>query len=566
MLRLPLFGRLKMLTVVRNRGAAVFVALAVAAPALHGQQAGGQYDAILTSAYPPNAPGAAALVARGSEILFLGASGMADIELDVPLGADMVFEIGSVTKQFTATAIMMLAEEGKLAVSDPITKHLPDYPAYGGGITIEHLLTHTSGIVSYTSIPGYMSTTVKQDVSVKQLIDVFASLPVEFAPGEHLAYNNSGYILLGAIIEAASGMSYEDFVRQRIFEALGMDRSYYGSNMRIIPGRVRGYGPGDGGFSNQQYLSFTQPYAAGSLMMNVEDWYRWSRALFGGRVVNAASLERMTTPYKLKNGDVTDYGYGLSIAEVRGHRAIRHGGGIFGFATDGLYLPEQDVYVAVFSNNAASEIAPALVGTRLAALAIGQPFDVFVAIDVPEAVLRRYVGVYQIDDEMQRTVTVRDGALYTQRTGGRLSRAYPSRETHFFYKTSNSHFEFVVQNGEVTGMRTYPEGGPETEYAVRVSSDISTREYVTVGRAVLEGYVGVYEVRPGFYLTISLDGDRVVVQPTGQASFEMLPESETRFVVDVLDATLEFVVGADGRAREVMVRQAGQVITAKRKP
>jgi CubicO group peptidase (beta-lactamase class C family) len=333
-----------------------------------------QYEAILTSAYAADAPGAAALVAKGGEIVFLDAAGMADLELGVPLAPDMVFEIGSITKQFTAAAIMMLAEEGKLSVSDPITRHLPDYPSYGEGITIEHLLTHTSGIVSYTGIPGYMATHVQTDLSVEELIDVFKDLPVEFAPGDRYAYNNSGYILLGAIVQAASGMRYEDFVHECIFEPLGMEHSYYGCTECLIPRRASGYDGGEDGYTNQRYLSFTQPYAAGSLMMTVEDHYSWSRALFGGEVVSAESLEGMTTPFVLNNGEAPGYGYGLTMGDIRGHRVIRHGGGIFGFSTDAAYLPEEDVFVAVFSNSTANEVGPGLVTTKLAALAAGDPF------------------------------------------------------------------------------------------------------------------------------------------------------------------------------------------------
>ncbi len=287
----------------------------------HGQAgpatAASQYKVILTSAYAGDKPGAAALVAAGGQIVFLDAVGMADIELGVPLAPDMVFEIGSITKQFTSASIMMLAEEGKLSVSDPITRHLPDYPSYGDGITIEHLLTHTSGIVSYTGIPGYMETRVREDLSVEELIDVFDDLPVEFDPGERYAYNNSGYILLGAIVEAASGMRYEDFVRERIFEPLGMDHSYYGCAECLIPRRASGYDGADEGYANQRYLSFTQPYAAGSLMMTVEDLYLWSQALFGGEVVSAESLERMTTPFVLNDGESIDYGYGLGVGGGR---------------------------------------------------------------------------------------------------------------------------------------------------------------------------------------------------------------------------------------------------------
>jgi CubicO group peptidase (beta-lactamase class C family) len=380
----------------------------------------------------------------------------------------MVFEIGSITKQFTAAAIMLLAEEGKLAVSDPMTKHLPSYPSYGQGITIEHLLTHTSGIVSYTGIPGYMAMRVRNDVTVQQLIDVFKDLPVEFAPGERYAYNNSGYILLGAIVEAASGMRYEEFVRKRIFEPLGMKTAYYGCATCIIPRRASGYDGGPNGFMNQRYLSFTQPYAAGSLMMTVSDLHRWSRALFSGKVVSPASLKRMTTPYVLKNGQPTSYGYGLGLATLNGRRAIRHGGGIFGFSTDALYLPDQDVFVAVFSNAAGGGVGPGLPATKLAALAVGDPFPEFSEVKLSEDVLRRYVGVYEVSKDVRRTVTLRDGALYTQRTGGPLTRATPASPTRFFYRTSLSYFDFVVEGDRVTAMVMYQDGAAQGERALKV--------------------------------------------------------------------------------------------------
>ena len=431
-------------------------------------QSASEYATILSSAYKSDQPGAAALVAKGDGILFLGAAGMADLELAVPLAPDMVFEIGSITKQFTAAAIMLLSEEGKLAVSDPMTRHLRSYPSYGQNITVEHLLTHTSGIVSYTGIPGYMASKVRNDVTVQQLIDVFKDLPVEFAPGERYAYNNSGYILLGAIVEAASGMRYEDFVRKRFFEPLGMKTAFYGCSTCIIPRRASGYDGGPNAFTNQRVLSFTQPYAAGSLMMTVSDLHRWSRALFGGKVVSEASLKRMTTPYVLKNGQPTGYGYGLSIADLRGRRAIHHGGGIFGFVTDALYLPDQDVFVAVFSNNAAGGSNPGLPASKLAAFAVGDPFPEFTEVSLPEDVLRRYVGVYEISKDASRTVTVLDGALYTQRTGGAQTRAIAASPTRFFYRTSLSYFDFVVADGRVTAMMMHQDGSAQAERAVKV--------------------------------------------------------------------------------------------------
>jgi CubicO group peptidase (beta-lactamase class C family) len=523
-----------------------------------------QYEEVLTNSYPADEPGAAALVARGGAVEYLDASGMADLELDVPLAPDMVFEIGSITKQFTAASILMLMEEGKLALDDPITKFLPDYPKYGDEITVEHLLTHTSGIVSYTGIPGYMATEIRKDLSIQELIDVFKDRPVEFEPGQRFAYNNSGYVLLGAIIESVSGMSYAEFVQRRIFDRLGMEHSYYGSLSRVIPSRAPGYDGEPGAWTNAGFLSMTQPFSAGALMTTVEDLLLWNRALFGGELISRESLEKMTTPYTLKGGEQTGYGYGLATREVRGRDAIGHGGGIFGYVTDELYLPEEDVFVAVFCNSTGPEVPPTVVANKLAAIAIGEPYPEWKEITLDEEVLQRYAGVYRIAESAQRVVTVEHGQLYTQRTGGAKVRAYPASETHFFYKNSLSHFEFVVEGGE-TYMLMYQDGAEEAERAVRVADAPPAREPIELDPSIYDDYVGVYELEPGFDLTVSRDGDRLIVQATGQSAVEILPESETEFFIREIDAQITFVRNASGSVDRLILHQGGRDIPAERK-
>lgn len=539
------------------------LALTTLAPLSAAAQSAEQYQRVLSALYPTDEPGAAALVARDGDVVFLGASGMASLELGVPLAPDMVFEIGSITKQFTAAAIMMLLEEGKLSLNDPITKFLPDYPAYGQNITVEHLLTHTSGIVSYTGIPGYMASEVRKDVSVEELIDVFKDLPVEFEPGERYAYNNSGYILLGAIIAKASGMPYAEFIQERIFDRLGMNDSYYGSHSLIIPRRASGYSLEEDTYTNASFLSMTQPYSAGALMTTVEDLLRWNQALFGGEVVSEESLERMTTPYTLNNGNSTGYGYGLAVGDVRGHAAIRHGGGIFGYVTDAVYLPEEKVFVAAFSNNTGKSVSMA--ASKLAAIAIGDPYPEFEEIALDAEVLERYVGVYQINEETQRIVTLEDGQLYTQRTGSQRLEAFPASEIHFFYKQSLSHFEFVVEGGKVTGMLMYQGGSKEAEEAVKVADEVPVREAIDLDPAIYDAYVGVYELRPGFDLTVTREDDKLMAQATGQEKVQLFPESETEFFIREVDAQITFVRGSAGTVDELILHQGGRDMPAVRK-
>ena len=269
---------------------------------------GDTYSDYLNAAYPADGPGATAIVVKDGEVLFLGARGMADLELGVPLTSDHVFRLGSITKQFTAASIMLLEQQGKLTVDDLITKHLPGYPTNGYEITIEHLLTHTSGIFSYTSIPGYMmGNEIRADLSTEELVEVFDDLEMDFGPGERWSYSNSGYVLLGAIIEKVSGQSYADFVKENIFEPLGMNNSHYGGS-QLIPDRASGYQAIEDGYTNAPFLSMTQPHAAGSLLSTVGDLARWNAGLFGGDLLTEESVARMTTEFTLNNGEGTGYG------------------------------------------------------------------------------------------------------------------------------------------------------------------------------------------------------------------------------------------------------------------
>src|SRR4051812_31670906 len=248
-----------------------FLAFAARAAADSNADLGRYADELFSRAYPAGEPGAAVLIAKDGKVLLRKAYGLANLELDVPMRPDMVFEIASVTKQFTAAAVLLLQERGKLSVNDEITKYMPDYPTHGQRITIDHLLSHSSGIPELDWWPRR-----REDMKVQQIIDLFKDKPLDFNPGEKLSYSNSGYILLGAIIEKASGKRYEDFVEQEIFAPLGMKRSRYGHRDEIVPGLVASYDQAEEGYRVAEYFSLSQPYAAGGLLSTVDDLALWA--------------------------------------------------------------------------------------------------------------------------------------------------------------------------------------------------------------------------------------------------------------------------------------------------
>jgi len=406
----------------------------------------------MAAVYGPDQPGAALLVMKDGEALVRKAYGMADLELGVPLEPDMVFRIGSMTKQFTAVAVLMLVEQGRLGLADPLTRYLPDYPAHGRTITIEHLLAHTSGVPSFTSLPAWRPL-AREDLTLGELIDVFDDEPLEFEPGERWKYSNSGYVLLGAIIEKVSGLTYEAFLRKHVLDPLRLKHTYCGSTNRVIPRRVPGYAAGpDGTFVNAQYISMTQPYAAGGLLSNLDDLAAWNQALLGNALIKRETLEKAWTAHELPDGSSTGYGYGWSIGEREGRRVVHHDGDIDGFAADGILFPEQRLFVAILTNSEVDERRPGRLASRIAALALGTPWAGPRAISIDPALLDEYAGEY----ELAPGFTVRffrEGTRFlSQGTGEPAVEIFPESETRFFSEISEATLEFVRDEaGTVTG-------------------------------------------------------------------------------------------------------------------
>ena len=314
--------------------------------------------------------GASVAVTRRGETIVSKSYGLADLELEVPMPADASFEIGSVTKQFTAASILLLQERGKLSVDDEVTRHLPQYPTHGQRITIRHLLTHTSGIKGYTEMAEF-GDLMKLKKPRETLVTLFGEKPLDFAPGEALVYNNSAYFLLGMIIERVSRQDYGDFVKENLFDTVGMTHSYYCSESAVHRHHAHGYDTENGALVLKGFISHTWPYSAGSLCSTASDLSAWQAALHGGRVLNADSYRAMTTPVSLADGTKTRYGFGVGIADIKGRHAIAHGGGINGFLSEVEYFPDSGLSIVVLLNTAgpvgpadlAHEIADAVLGT-----------------------------------------------------------------------------------------------------------------------------------------------------------------------------------------------------------
>ncbi|CAH0335878.1 Penicillin-binding protein 4* [Flavobacterium sp. CECT 9288] len=316
---------------------------------VYSQNLEAKIDSLLLKVFTDkNGPGGEFLVAKAGKPIYQKSFGKANLELDVNLTSDNVFQIGSMTKQFTAISILILEEKGKLSVNDLVSKHIPDYPL-GDKITLHHLLTHTSGIKDFTKMKSLRDISQKE-MTPKMMVDFFKNEPADFAPGEKFDYNNSGYVLLGYIIELVSGEKYEEFINKNIFDKVGMNNSQYASDRKIILKRAYGYQKKEYGYVNKTQISFSIPFSSGSLMSTTGDMFKWQNALNLNLLLNTETLKKAFTKYKLNNGEEFTYGYGWHLINVNGNQLRRHGGSVFGFKSMGVYIPSEDIYVIGLTN------------------------------------------------------------------------------------------------------------------------------------------------------------------------------------------------------------------------
>ncbi len=538
---------------------AIFLNVSLAAQPLNIKKLAVDYDRMLLDQFKPDETGCAALVAKDGQVIYSKAFGMANLELNVPMQPEMVFRIGSITKQFTAIAILQLMEQGKLSLQDEITKFIPDYPTQAYSITVEHLLTHTSGIKSYTNVPDYIKN-VRNDMTPEELVNSFKNLPMEFAPGTRWNYNNSGYVLLGYIIEKVTGKSYADYIQENFFTPLGMTSTCYGSDTKIIKNRAYGYQRGGEGIVNSDYCSMTQPYAAGSIMSTVGDLFKWHQALYAGKLVKKETLQMALTEYKLKDGRGTGYGYGFFISQLQGSPTVEHGGGIFGYLTASVYLPKEDVFVALFSNSTAK--APEFTALKMAALAIGKPLQT-TGIVLDEAALDQYTGIY-VNDAGREVTVKRDGnKLAATMAGSGTRNMYPVEKDKFLVEDA---FMYATFNRDAAGkIETFvSDDRGRLDTWKLTGKKIEEKKAVTVSEAILDRYTGEYELQPGFTIIFTREGNRLMTQATGQGKFEVFPESETKFFLKVVDAQVEFVADPDGKFNKMILYQSGRKIEGKR--
>jgi CubicO group peptidase (beta-lactamase class C family) len=384
-------------------------------------------------------PGLALAVVEDGRAVKTKGYGLANVELRVPVSAETIFQSGSVGKQFTATLVMTLVEEGKIGLDDSITKYFKGAPESWKDVTVRHLLSHTAGI----SNKLYDQIDLRKDYSSDELVSKIAKLPLDFSPGEKWNYSNPGYVLLGILIKNVTGRFYGDLLHERIFGPLGMTTARIISEADIIPNRAAGYRLSHGELKNQEYVSPTlNTTADGSLYLTILDMIKWDAGLETEKLIKKASLQQMWTPARLKDGKSAGYGFGWALGKAAGHKLIEHGGAWQGFTTHIARYPDDRLTVIVLTNAAHGD--PGQIAHQVAWLRKPElkPKD-RKAIALDPKILDAYVGTYELSREMKLKITRDNGKLMLRPTGRDKVELLAESTTEFFLNDSEVAITFV---------------------------------------------------------------------------------------------------------------------------
>ncbi|EDY17746.1 beta-lactamase [Chthoniobacter flavus Ellin428] len=506
----------------------------------------------------PDMPGVAVLVARDGQILFQGGFGLADVEQKVPITTETKFRIGSVTKQFVASAIMKLAEEGKLAISDPLAKYFPDLPN-AKEITLKNLLTHTSGLKSYTERPDFFAGVTKPIEPTALIVSMQKDKP-NFAPGTRYEYCNSGYFLLGEIVAKVSGQSLADYLRTTFFEPLGMKDTGIYVNANSPAGAAKGYAVAGGKATLALDWDMSWAGGAGAIYSTVGDLFHWTETLHAGRVVNAESLKVMTTPYPLPpEVDPSHYGFGLVISDFEGLPAIWHNGGLQGWSSNVVWLPGQKVVLVALANALPPQpsLEPAALNHQFAkhflADEIAQLPKPLEDKAVDPKTFVAFVGRYDYLSAIMN-VTLENDHLYAQLTGQEKYEIFSKAPDVFFWKITSAQVQFLRNDkGEVTAARHSQNGN--TFRAPRLTDTKVTPEQ-------LDAFVGKYYYGPAAVLNIRRDDRQLYAQLTGQPEMPIFPTADDSFEWHMVKASIHFLRGEDGKVTKLVHTQNGNTIDA----
>jgi len=544
-------------------------------------------DDLISKYYEYGLFNGSALVVEDGKVIFKKGYGVANYEWDVDNKPDTKFRIGSISKQFTATIIMQLVEEEKIKLDGKITDYLPNYRKdTGDKVTIHHLLTHTSGIISYTSIPNVWQDSLRNHYDKEYFIKHFHSSDLEFEPGEKFNYNNTGYYLLAAIVEEVTGKSFGEVLKERILEPAGMKNSGSEDDEFAIKKMASGYLKRGNRIAKDSYMYMLNAMGAGHMYSTVEDLFIWDQALYGNDFLSEESKEKMFTPFKSNYG----YGWGIRYQKIGdtgdSTKIISHSGGINGFTTLIVRLVDDNNFIALFNNMGGSPRGE--MAEQIGNILYGQEFD------YPKRPIGDYL--YQVinDEGIDNAVTVYNNLKekdstsynfaenqlnilgYTLLREDRVNEAivifqlnieaypdafnvYDSMGEAYMIKGEN---ELAIKNYKKS-LEINPANTGGIEMLKKLGVEYETKE-VVVPVETLNKYIGEYELMPNFIITVRIENDKLMAQATGQSEHQIFPMTQTKFYYKVVNAQIEFIMNDNGEVEKLILYQAGKELPGKK--
>lgn len=514
-------------------------------------------NALIKEALPHNEHALSVLVAKGDNILFEQVVGFSNVEKKTMADRATIFRIGSVTKQFTAVAILKLEEMGKLKVTDPLSKYIKDFPK-GDEVTIHHLLTHTSGIKSYTDKPDFLET-VEKPVATEELVDEIKTLGYDFEPGEKWKYSNSGYYLLGYIIEQVSGKSYAKYLNEYLFRPANMDHSGIYDNDKKYNNEALGYMVEDEKVKSATNWDMTWAGGAGNIYSTARDLYRWNKHIFEGNILSKESLTKAHSPVKLNDGSDYPYGYGWAIDDYRGLTSIGHSGGLHGFLSYLVYYPSIDATVVVLSNASPPlYVVPAKFGQELTKIFFKEYLTENEEVAVNTDMYKLYAGQYEYPGGAIMTITVEDNKLFAKLGGQPQFEIYPKGDHQFFWKVVDAEITFHLDEAGKVDYATHKQNG----FSSKVPK-IEEKKTVEMDSKAFQRFAGEYNLN-GAAAKVWEEEGKYYTQIQGQPKFQIFPSAENKFFMKEMNVEIQFN-GSGDKAESMTIFQAGREFTAPRK-
>ena len=475
-------------------------------------------SSFIESQYSVDEAGAVITVSKNGEEILNKAIGLADIEKDISMEPKMIFPIASMTKAYTAVAIMQLQENNKLSIEDDILKYLDGFADEYKQVKIKHLLSNTSGILSYNRMPEYQTINNKDTLTLNSMVGLIKNKPLTFTPHERFSYSNSNYILLTKIIEIVSKHSYQDYIQTNILDKANLKHTYF----EKLESNLKGYElVNDTIIENSEDTHHT--FGAGMLYASSADVIKFLNALNSELLISKENTDYLySIPLTHNDGRPDEYASGFWVTKFGQENIIKMEGYCAGFYTMAFYIPNQDIAVTVFPNSSGYSLPvnQSFVAEWIYRHLTNKKAEIYNTIKLNESNLKKFQAVYQIDSLNSRQVFVKDGVLYTLRTGGQTLKAKPYDEYRFFYPNTFTTFEFI-KNNDVFEMVMNDD---DSNLSTAVMTEQPLREEVKISKNTLKKYVGKYE--RGFNIYIENDD---LMFTNGFHSYKLYASSNNEF-------------------------------------